>query len=61
MAAELKKVKLTSSEGTEFIIDRKVAEKSVLLKNMLEDVGESDMGKNFIWCLSLNHVGNSFT
>ncbi|KAF0482749.1 E3 ubiquitin ligase complex SCF subunit sconC [Gigaspora margarita] len=43
MAAELKKVKLTSSEGTEFIIDRKVAEKSVLLKNMLEDVGESDM------------------
>ncbi|CAG8609138.1 6430_t:CDS:2, partial [Racocetra fulgida] len=37
------KVKLTSSEGTEFIIDRKVAEKSVLLKNMLEDVGESDM------------------
>ncbi|CAG8632882.1 4398_t:CDS:2 [Cetraspora pellucida] len=43
MATELKKVKLTSSEGTEFIIDRKVAEKSVLLKNMLEDVGESDM------------------
>ena len=36
-------VKLTSSEGTEFTVDRDIAEKSVLLKNMLEDVGESDM------------------
>lgn len=50
MATEIKKVKLTSSEGTEFIIDRKVAEKSVLLKNMLEDVGESDMGKSCSSC-----------
>ncbi|CAG8584522.1 6524_t:CDS:2 [Acaulospora morrowiae] len=41
--AEIKTVKLTSSEGTEFKVERNVAEKSVLLKNMLEDVGESDM------------------
>ncbi|CAG8722657.1 5258_t:CDS:2, partial [Acaulospora colombiana] len=40
---EVKTVKLTSSEGTEFQVERNVAEKSVLLKNMLEDVGESDM------------------
>jgi S-phase kinase-associated protein 1 len=42
---EQKKVKLTSSEGTEFQVERSVAERSVLLKNMLEDVGENDMGK----------------
>ncbi|RIA99671.1 Skp1 family, dimerization domain-containing protein [Glomus cerebriforme] len=40
---EQKKVKLTSSEGTEFQVERSVAERSVLLKNMLEDVGENDM------------------
>lgn len=43
---EQKKVKLTSSEGTEFQVERSVAERSVLLKNMLEDVGENDMGKH---------------
>ncbi|CAG8441597.1 3118_t:CDS:2 [Ambispora leptoticha] len=37
------KIKLTSSEGTEFVIDKDVGEKSILLKNMLEDVGENDM------------------
>ncbi len=37
-----KMVKLASSEGIEFTVDRDIAEKSVLLKNMLEDVGESD-------------------
>ncbi|CAI2180539.1 17682_t:CDS:2 [Funneliformis geosporum] len=42
-APEQRNVKLTSSEGTEFKVERDVAEKSVLLKNMLEDVGESDM------------------
>ncbi|KAK9765253.1 hypothetical protein K7432_006566 [Basidiobolus ranarum] len=35
-------VRLTSSEGTEFVVERKVIEKSVLIKMMLEDVGESD-------------------
>jgi S-phase kinase-associated protein 1 len=33
-------VKLTSSEAVEFTVDRDIAEKSVLLKNMLEDVGD---------------------
>ncbi|RHZ57031.1 hypothetical protein Glove_395g44 [Diversispora epigaea] len=42
MVTEVKRVKLTSSEGTEFQVDRNVAERSVLLKNMLDDVGESD-------------------
>ena len=36
-------VKLTSSEGTEFTVERDICEKSVLIKNMLEDIGESDM------------------
>jgi len=31
---------LTSSEGTEFLIDRDIADKSMLLKLMLEDIGE---------------------
>jgi S-phase kinase-associated protein 1 len=35
-------VKLASSEGTEYTVDRDIAEQSVLLKNMLEDVGESE-------------------
>ncbi|KAJ1559118.1 hypothetical protein HK405_011942 [Cladochytrium tenue] len=35
-------VKLTSSDGQEFSVDKAVAERSVLLKNMLEDVGDSD-------------------
>ncbi|KAI8608861.1 putative negative regulator sulfur controller-3 [Chytriomyces sp. MP71] len=35
-------VKLTSSDQQEFRIERSVAERSVLLKNMIEDVGETD-------------------
>ncbi|CAG8530499.1 4922_t:CDS:2 [Paraglomus occultum] len=42
--ADQKMIRLTSSEGTEFLVERAVVEKSVLLKNMLEDVGESDLG-----------------
>ncbi|CAG8444088.1 8645_t:CDS:2 [Diversispora eburnea] len=42
MVTEVKRVKLASSEGTEFQVDRNVAERSILLKNMLDDVGESD-------------------
>ncbi|CAG8584496.1 695_t:CDS:2, partial [Paraglomus brasilianum] len=41
--ADQRMIRLTSSEGTEFLVERVVAEKSVLLKNMLEDVGESDL------------------
>ena len=37
-------IKLQSSEGTEFTVEREIAERSILLKNMLDDVGESDMG-----------------
>jgi S-phase kinase-associated protein 1 len=36
------KVTLTSSDNTNFSVEKAVAERSVLLKNMLEDVGESD-------------------
>ncbi|RKO96010.1 hypothetical protein CXG81DRAFT_24332 [Caulochytrium protostelioides] len=35
------KVTLTSSDNQTFTVDRDIAEKSMLLKNMLEDVGES--------------------
>ncbi|KAG0238571.1 hypothetical protein BGW42_004333 [Actinomortierella wolfii] len=34
-------VLLTSSEGTEFLIDRDIAEKSQVLKFMFDDVGDS--------------------
>ncbi|CAJ0753960.1 16787_t:CDS:2 [Entrophospora sp. SA101] len=40
MTVGQKLVKLTSSEGTEFKVERIIAEKSILLKNMLDDVGE---------------------
>ncbi|CEP15341.1 hypothetical protein [Parasitella parasitica] len=35
-------VKLLSSDNEEFTVDKEVAEKSVLIKNMLEDIGDSD-------------------
>ncbi|RJE26022.1 hypothetical protein PHISCL_01624 [Aspergillus sclerotialis] len=35
------KITLTSSDGTDLSVDREVAERSVLIKNMLEDLGES--------------------
>ncbi|KAJ3413978.1 hypothetical protein HDV05_007267 [Chytridiales sp. JEL 0842] len=35
-------VKLTSSDGKEFTVEKAVAERSILLKNMLEDVGDAD-------------------
>ncbi|KZT60467.1 E3 ubiquitin ligase SCF complex, Skp subunit [Calocera cornea HHB12733] len=35
-------INLTTSDNETFTVDKKVAEKSVLIKNMLEDVGESD-------------------
>ncbi|KAF9366658.1 MAG: Skp1 family, dimerization domain-containing protein [Benniella sp.] len=33
---------LTSSDGKSFKVDKEVAERSILIKNMIEDVGESD-------------------
>jgi len=35
-------VKVTSSDGQEFIIPKEVASQSVLIKNMLEDIGEAE-------------------
>jgi S-phase kinase-associated protein 1 len=35
-------VKLLSSDGTEFEVERSVACHSMLIKNMLEDVGEEE-------------------
>ncbi|RUP49159.1 putative negative regulator sulfur controller-3 [Jimgerdemannia flammicorona] len=37
-----RKIKLTSSEGTEFIVDRDVADKSIIVRNMLEDCDDYD-------------------
>ncbi|KAG4302284.1 hypothetical protein PCANB_001560 [Pneumocystis canis] len=39
----MSKVTLMSSDNENFIVDKIVAERSILIKNMLEDVGESDM------------------
>jgi len=33
---------LVTSDNEQFVVDKKVAERSVLIKNMLEDVGESE-------------------
>ena len=35
-------VEVNSSDNKGFIIEKKIAEKSVLLKNLLEDIGEAD-------------------
>lgn len=35
-------VKITSSDATEFTVTKEIANQSVLLKNLLEDVGDSD-------------------
>ena len=36
-------VVLTTSDNEQFTVDRDVAERSVLIKQMIEDIGESDM------------------
>ncbi|CED82499.1 s-phase kinase-associated protein 1a-like protein [Phaffia rhodozyma] len=40
---ESKKITLETADKEEFLVDKEVAERSIMLKNMLEDVGESDM------------------
>ncbi|KAJ1548635.1 hypothetical protein HK405_001544 [Cladochytrium tenue] len=35
-------VKLTTSDGQEFVVAKEIACQSVLIKNMLEDVGDAD-------------------
>lgn len=34
-------ITLTSSDGVDITIEREVAERSILIKNMLEDLGDS--------------------
>lgn len=41
--AETQKIKLMSSDSAEITVDRDVAERSVLIKNMMEDIGEQAM------------------
>lgn len=56
-----RKIKLTSSEGTEFNVDRDVADKSIIVRNMLEDCAEDGMGKHLgweTWTILHGHVGN---
>ncbi|MDI1491722.1 MAG: hypothetical protein OHK93_002932 [Ramalina farinacea] len=36
-------IKLQSSDGAEIVVEREVAERSVLIKNMMEDIGEQAM------------------
>lgn len=39
----MQKIKLMSSDSVEITVDRDVAERSVLIKNMMEDIGEQAM------------------
>ncbi|CAG8502646.1 4368_t:CDS:2 [Paraglomus occultum] len=41
-ASEAKKITLKSCDDVEFKVDIRVASRSILLKNMIEDVGETD-------------------
>lgn len=40
--SDIKKINLLSSDNEEFKVDKEVAQKSVLIKNMLEDIGDDD-------------------
>ena len=37
-----KKVKITTSDGANMEVDREVAERSILIKNLLEDLGSEN-------------------
>jgi len=43
MAAESTKITLVSNDGAEVTVDRQVAERSMLIKNMMEDLGDAAM------------------
>jgi len=43
MAADPTKITLVSNDGAEVVVDRNVAERSMLIKNMMEDLGEAAM------------------
>lgn len=51
---------LTSSEGTEFIIDRDIADKSMLLKCMLEDIGEIGQGASLLFAFLTHYNMENF-
>jgi hypothetical protein len=38
-------VKLLTSDGQEFVVEKELADKSTLLKNMIADIGESGKGE----------------
>jgi len=40
-AAEVKKVTLTTSDNADLTVEREVAERSILIKNLLEDIGDN--------------------
>ena len=40
-AAEVKKVTLTTSDNADLVVEREVAERSILIKNLLEDIGDN--------------------
>ena len=44
--AKMQKVILTSNDGASIEVDRAVAERSMLLKNMIDDLGEEAIGSN---------------
>ncbi|AEO69145.1 0085f8fa-fd9e-4c7a-bdfb-f8d6294d38f9 [Thermothielavioides terrestris] len=50
MAAEksLQRVTLTSNDGTQIEVDRAVAERSILIKNLIDDLGESAVASDAI-------------
>jgi len=43
MASDPNRITLVSNDGAEVVVDRQVAERSMLIKNMMEDLGEAAM------------------
>lgn len=41
MSTSTQKVKLQASDGEEFEVDRQVAERSILIKNLLDDIPDA--------------------
>jgi len=55
-AAPMKQVKLSSSDGHIEFVDRDVAERSILIKNLIEDFGNGDVPTEEIPLLNVNHT-----
>ncbi|EOO02274.1 putative scf complex subunit skp1 protein [Phaeoacremonium minimum UCRPA7] len=54
--AKMQKVILTSNDGASIEVDRAVAERSMLLKNMIDDLGEEAIGSNPIPIPNVNEA-----